>query len=65
MTKKEARQLLQVQKELKGHDLYNVTTYEGSNAIDFTSCKGNKCYYGLYDTDGISLEYAGKASELQ
>ena len=65
MTKQVARETLKNQKELKGHEIFNIQTYEGINTIDFTSCKGNKCYYGLYDDDGLSLEYAGKRSELQ
>ena len=65
MSKQEAKTVLMNQKELKGHELYNITSYDNNQSIIFTSCKGSKCYYGLYDVHGVDLEYAGKRSELQ
>ena len=64
MSKQEAKAMLQNKKELKGHEIYNVTAYSENNIV-FTSCKGNKCYYGLLDDQGIDLEYAGNRNDLQ
>ena len=63
MSRQEAKQKLQNMKELKGHEIYNIEVY--TNSIVFTSCKGSKCYYGLFDDQGVDLEYAGKRSDLQ
>ena len=63
MSKQEAKAMLLNQKELKGHELFNVTVYSDDNIV-FTSCKGNKCYYGLFDDQGVDLEYAGNRNKL-